>query len=172
MNKLIILLCCLFPLQLLATTSDSLYIAPRYNILQELKQPGKDGGEVKLTCSPAINNLLNLHVKVNEKHKSFSGYRIQIYSTSSFGANVNDLKKMRDNFEIAFPDIPAYLNYFDPDFKIRVGNFHSRLECIPALHRIKKQYPSSYPVKTDIKIDELSRIPMQDIPETEDNSTL
>ena len=73
------------------------------------------------------------------------------------------LKEYRDNFETEFQDIPAYLQYFNPDFKIRAGNYHSRLESIPALHRIRKKYPSSYPVKTEITLEELKRIPMQDI---------
>ena len=66
---------------------------------------------------------------------------------------------MRNKFEETFQDIPAYLKYFDPDFKIRVGNYRNRLECIPDLHRIR----NSYAVKTEISLDELKRIPMQDI---------
>lgn len=161
----IIALLLLFTGKLYATPQqDSTFTEIHYNILQELKQPGESGGRITLSCPPAIDNLLNIHVKQNKHHKTFSGYRIQIYSTSSYGSNMVQLKQMRDNFEKAFPDMPAYLKYFDPDFKIRVGNFHSKLECIPALYRIRKLYPSSYPVKTDISIDELKRIPLQDIP--------
>lgn len=158
---------------ILLLATSKLYAAPQqdsttteiqHNILEELKQPGTNGGNVKLSTSPSIDNLLKLHIKQCKKSKTFSGYRIQIHSTSSYGSNMAHLKQMRDNFEKTFPDIPAYLNYFDPDFKIRVGNFHSKLECIPTLHRIKKQYPSSYPVKTTITLDELKRKPLQDIP--------
>ena len=85
------------------------------------------------------------------------------YSVSSFGCNIENLKEMRNKFEETFQDIPAYLKYFDPDFKIRVGNYRNRLECIPDLHRIRKIYPASYAVKTEISLDELKRIPMQDI---------
>lgn len=150
-----------------APQQDSTITEIQYNILDELKHPGTNGGSVKLSTSPSINNLLKLHIKQSKKNKTFSGYRIQIYSTSSYGSNMAQMKQMRDNFEKAFPDMPAYLNYFDPDFKIRVGNFHSKLESIPALHRVKKLYPSSYPVKTTITLEELKRIPLQDIPEEE-----
>lgn len=97
------------------------------------------------------------------KRKTFTGYRIQIHSVSSFGCNIENLKEMRNKFEETFQDIPAYLKYFDPDFKIRVGNYRNRLECIPDLHRIRKIYPASYAVKTEISLNELKRIPMQDI---------
>lgn len=162
MSKLIILLF-LFPLQLFANTPDSLAVAQNQDILKELKQPGLNGGSVKIHSNHAIDNLLKWHIHMNQKKKTFTGYRIQIYSANSSGCNIEQLKDMRNKFEENFQDIPAYLKYFDPDFKIRVGNYHSRLESIPALHRVRKLYPASYPVKTDITIDELKRVPMQDI---------
>jgi hypothetical protein len=84
------------------------------------------------------------------------------------GSDVEELKKTRDSFEETFQTIPAYLQYIDPDFKIRVGNYHTRLEAIPDLQRIRKLYPASYPVKTEITLEELKRIPMQDIPKEEE----
>lgn len=167
MYKFILILLTLLPVHLYASEPDSVIIEPRYDIMNELRKSERNGGEVKVKGDVHINNLLKLYVHQNEKNKSFTGFRIQIYSASSYGSNVEELKVMRNKFEQTFQDIPAYLKYFDPDFKIRVGNFHSRLECIPVLHRIRKLYPSSYPVKTDITLDELKRVPMQDVPEAE-----
>lgn len=169
MSKYFFFLFFLLPLSLFAQEPDTLIIAeePQYHILEELQIPGNNDGEVRLSTDQNITNLLQWHIHQNKKFKNFSGYRIQIYSVSSFGCNIENLKEMRNKFELNFPDIPAYLKYFDPDFKIRVGNFHSRLECIPALYRIRKLYPSSYPVKTEISLEDLKRIPLQDIPETE-----
>lgn len=166
MYRLIILLF-LLPLQLIANTPDSVVIIPRYDITTELNQPGANDGAVGLHSSSEIQNLLKWHVHMNEQKKSFTGYRIQIHSVNSYGCDIEQLKDIRNKFEVTFQDIPAYLKYFDPDFKIRVGNYHSRLESIPDLYRIRKEYPSSYPVKTEILIEELQRIPMQDVPEAE-----
>lgn len=169
MFKYIILLL-LFPLHLFAQeTEDTLVVTiPHYDILEKLQTENGQEGAVQLNNTPAIDNLLKWHVHINKQKKTFTGYRIQIYSANSYGCNLEDLKEMRNKFEQSFPDIPAYLKYFDPDFKIRAGNFHSRLECIPALYRIRKLYPASYPVKTEISLEELKRIPMQDIPVTGD----
>lgn len=163
MLKLVVILF-LFPSHLWANDPDSVVVAPRYDIMSELQQPESNGGEVRLQQDAAINNLLKWHIHMNEKKKTFTGYRIQIYSANSYGRSIEQLKTMRNQFEETFQDIPAYLKYFDPDFKIRVGNFHSRLESIPALYRIRKIYPASYPVKTEISLEDLKRIPMQDIP--------
>lgn len=135
------------------------------DLLKELQQRGTQEGHAIITADPFIDNLLDLHIRQNEDKKAFTGYRIQIYSANSFGCDLDALKTMRDNFEQSFQDIPAYLTYIGPDFKIRVGNFRSRLGCIPTLHRVRKLYPASYPVKTEITLEELNRVPMQDIPQ-------
>ncbi len=154
----------LFPLSVFASTPDSVVVEPQYDLMKELLQNDSiQHGKIKIHCDSTITNLLKWHTKLNEKKKTFTGYRIQILSVNSLGSDVEELKKTRDSFEETFQNIPAYLQYIDPDFKIRVGNYHSRLECIPDLQRIRKAYPASYPVKTEITLEELKRIPMQDI---------
>ena len=171
MNKLIFILF-LLPTLLYANNPDSTVVEPRYDIMSELKIIESNGGEVRLHSASNIDYLLKLHILQKSKKKNFTGYRIQIHSVNAFGSNVKELEEIRNKFEATFQTIPAYLNYFDPDFKIRVGNYHSRLESIQDLNKIREVYPASYPVKTDISFEELKRIPMQDIPiETEEEKT-
>lgn len=166
MFKLIVLIFML-PVSLYANNPDSVMIVPRYDIMEELHR--KTGtGEVRIHSDHSIHNLLKWHTSLNERKKTFSGFRIQIHSVNSYGCNINELKEIRNKFEKTFQTIPAYLKYFDPDFKIRTGNYHSRLESIPDLYRIRKLYPSSYPVKTEIYLEELKRVPMQDIIQEEE----
>lgn len=137
---------------------------PEYDIYEDLNASEDHQGSIRLNETKAIHNLLQWHIQQNKQKKAFSGYRIQIHSVNSYGCDIEKLKELRNTFETHFQDIPAYLKYFDPEFKIRVGNFHSRLESIPTLHRVRKEFPSCYPVKTEITLEELKRIPMQDIP--------
>ena len=148
-------------------TVDSVVAIPEYDLLEELSQPTEDGGNVELHAAENIQNMLKWHVRQNKQKRSFTGYRIQLYSVNSYGCDINRLKEFGDKLELDFSDIPAYLKYFDPDFKIRAGNYHSRLESIPALYRIRKLHPSCYPVKTEITLEDLKRIPLQDIPKEE-----
>ena len=120
------------------------------------------GGKVIIHADPKIEQLLKLNISVNRKEQLFQGYRIQILSRSSYGTNIDTLKNYTKRFEEEFPDIPAYLQYTDPDFKIRVGNFRSRIEAIPALKRIRKKYSGAYPVKTTIYLHELNPVVEQD----------
>ncbi len=165
MKKSIIILLFFLSGSLYAVKPDSLQV--QCDIWQELQRPGNNNGSAKVEGNPAINNMLRYHIQSNKKNKSFPGYRIQIYSASAYNSDIEKLKQIKNDFEKEFLDIPAYLKYFDPDFKIRVGNFRSRLECMPALQRIKKRYPASYPVKTDITAEELKRGHSQEISTTE-----
>ncbi len=163
MTKLLITLLIVLGGATLTYAQDSTATELRYDILETLNQKGEEGGEVYIHADPAVENLLKWHIHTHEIKKSFTGYRIQIYSVNSYGCDINTLKEIRNKFEEELYPIPAYLKYFDPDFKIRTGNYHSRLESIPDLYKIRKLYPSSYPVKTEIFLEELKRIPLQDI---------
>lgn len=154
MVKLFVILF-LFPGAICASGKDTLNIDTPHDLLYELRHASDNGGKVNITSAPAVNDLVQLHVYLNKKQKTFTGYRIQIFSGSSYDSKIEQLRQMKEDFETEFPDIPAYLKYFDPDFKIRAGNFYSRLDCIPALHRIRKKYPASYPVKTEIPFSDM-----------------
>lgn len=154
-----------------ATVTDTIVEIPVYDILEELNRPHDNGGNVSIQSDVAIDSLVRLHILLNQKHKTFPGYRIQIFSGSSYDYPVDRLQEMKEGFEKDYPDIPAYLNYFDPDFKIRVGNFRNRLECIPALKKIRRRYPSSYPVKTEIPLSDLLKSSQPPVQETEEEKS-
>jgi len=157
--------------------SDS--ISPVKKEIDFLKQLSETdsitGGKVIIHGDPKIEQLVKLNRSVNRKERSFQGYRIQILSASSYNTNIDTLKNYTTRFEEEFPEIPAYLQYTDPDFKIRVGNFRTRIEALPTLKRIRKQYPGAYPVKTIIYLNELDPVQAQDstlLPSTPADSEL
>lgn len=136
---------------------------PETEFLQQLERPDSlTGARVIVHADPKIEQLLKLNISINKKEHSFQGFRIQILSRSSYNSNVDTLKNFTLRFEEEFPDIPAYLQYTDPDFKVRVGNFRTRIEAIPALKRVRKKYPGAYPVKTVIYLNELNPVVEQD----------
>ena len=115
------------------------------------------GGVIRIQGDSRVEQLIQLECSVNKKDYSFSGYRIQILSVTTNNSNLDSLHRYCDVFEKAFPGVPSYLQYLDPDFKVRVGNFKTRLEAIPTLNKVRKKYPSSYIVKTTITLKELLR---------------
>ncbi len=74
--------------------------------------------------------------KKKEFNKEFGyGFRIQLYN----GFEV-EAKKLRAEFHIEFPEIKTYLIYRQPEWKIQVGLYKTRLEADRALLAIKKEF--------------------------------
>jgi len=105
------------------------------------------GGCLLLQQDMRIKELLKLNRYINSKKKGFYGFRIQIYSKSSIDSSIDQAQSYKATFENNFPDLKVYLNYFDPDFKIRVGNFRDKIECESIIVKIKEFYPSCYTVR-------------------------
>lgn len=139
---------------------DSSMVINRYNILEELQTQSEKGGQVWIKSSTNVSTMLQNNIEENFKKGSYNMYRIQILSISSLNADIDKLEEIRDKFEKNFPNIPAYLKYINPDFKIRVGNYNSRIDCLPDMKRIEKLYPNCYPVKTRATIMELKYLPL------------
>lgn len=136
--------------------ADSLAVKPEFDFLRELLQPDSlTGAKVSIYADPRLEQVMRLRKAVYKRRYEFQGYRIQLLSVSSYMSNVDSLEAFCERFRKEFPEYRVYLQYFDPDFKIRVGNFRSRIESLPALVRIREKYPRAYPVKTVMTVQEL-----------------
>ncbi len=95
-----------------------------------------------------VKVLVKRHIALGQAQKSMPGYRVQIY----FGPNRNDAREIQDEFESKFRDIPAYLSYQQPNFKIRAGNFTDRLTALKFLKEIQTLYSAAFIVRDDVKL--------------------
>jgi len=85
----------------------------------------------------------------NEDNKGIPGYRIQVYFDSGINSGER-ARKVKDEFEEEFPEIPGYITWKAPNFRVRVGDFRSRLEAEKALKDISKEYPNAWVIKDEI----------------------
>lgn len=96
-----------------------------------------------------ITWLVEKYNTQNQNKPIISGYRVQIYFDSG-----NQSKKKANDVKTQFlaknPDIPCYLVYQAPNFKVRVGDFRSRYEAYKFYREIKNDFPSAYIVKDEI----------------------
>lgn len=101
-----------------------------------------------LSSDVDILNLIDLHKQKNEQTDETPGYRIQITSN-------NDRSKiygMRSEVYAKFSDIKNYLEYDQPYYRLRIGDFKTRLEARNYLERVIQHFPSAFIVTDDIKI--------------------
>ena len=77
------------------------------------------------------------------KKRSFNkefgyGFRIQLYNGLETEAKKTEMK-----FKIDFPEIKTYLVYRQPEWKIQVGFYKTKLEADRALLDLKRKYGSA-----------------------------
>ena len=62
---------------------------------------------------------------------------------------------MKQEFVAKHPDMNAYVTYQQPNFKVRLGDFRTRLEASKFLKQIGSEYSSSFIVPEEISIKQL-----------------
>lgn len=109
-------------------------------------------GDVVVHQSDAISRLLQKHLQVNEYHPWVEGYRVQLFSVS--GVNSRDkANALKAKYLIRHPKADVYVVYHAPYYKVRLGNFRTKIEALAYLQTISKDYPSGFVVVDRIKFD-------------------
>ena len=87
---------------------------------------------------------------ISNTEKQFNGYRIRIYFNSVQTAR-EESRAALNRFQYSFPEIPAYLSYSSPNFRVTVGNFRTRVDAEKALVLIKEEFPSATIIRDKFK---------------------
>tara|TARA_B100001287_G_C22190331_1_gene303224 strand:- start:66 stop:494 length:429 start_codon:yes stop_codon:yes gene_type:complete len=111
----------------------------------------QDRGSDKLINIKYENGIDSLIIKNQEiinKNEGILGWRVQL----TFKSTKEEIKKIRVNFRKLYPDIPTYLTYDPPYYKICVGDFRTKNEALKLNNFIRKNYIEAYPVQKIIPI--------------------
>lgn len=108
-------------------------------------------GKVVVHQSDEIASILEKKVLVNETRPKVKGYRIQILSVSGVNSSDKANKEMAE-FLMNNPDARAYIVYNAPYFKVRIGDFKTKLEAHHYLQGILKNYPFAFVVIDEVNI--------------------
>jgi len=98
--------------------------------------------KTNLSQDQKIEQLLKEKRKINQSIATNELYKIQI-----FYGNSDDSKKKLQEFKKQFKDIDATITYSNPNYKVWVGNYETRLEIEKAMIEIKKKYPTALLIK-------------------------
>ena len=101
-------------------------------------------GKVTYVTSPAIDKLMTDHA--DRKHP-MRGYRVQIFLGERAAA-----ENMKRGFLQKHPEIPAYLSWLAPNFKLRIGDFRTRLQAEKMLHEMRAAYPGCFIVPDEVEM--------------------
>ena len=122
-------------------------------------------GTVVIKGDVAVKQLVEKHIELNERVRTIPGYRIQVASMSGT-ASKNRAFEMKERLRELFPEVEPYVVYDEPNFKVKVGDFRSRLEAFLFLQRLRSEYPGTI-VKDNIYPMQIDWTEM--VPESEDD---
>ena len=100
-------------------------------------------GSVNIEQDDRVELLVSKQRMLYRIDSSFNGYRIHIFMEIGNEA-LDNAKAVKAQFERAFPDIPIYLTYAEPYFRLRAGDFRNRVEAEKCLRRIKPKFKEAF----------------------------
>ncbi len=107
--------------------------------------------QVEINADFPIDVMMSRYAEINNSKESISGWRIQIMAKTDRRA----IERAREDFMLIFPGVSIDWTHSKPYYRLRAGAFHSKLEAIKMIQRIKTKYPGSFPIKDNIKKQEL-----------------
>jgi hypothetical protein len=107
-------------------------------------------GKVTYKLAPGLNQLMEKYRRANYSMTGVEGYRVQIFTDAGTNAKERANNTLSE-FTASFSDIPAYLVYQQPNFKVRCGDFLTKAQARKLQKRIDSQFPGSYIVRDLIK---------------------
>lgn len=116
----------------------------------------QDGSNIVIIQDPSIDTILEMHVEMNEAllsnedNYAIDGYRIQIFEESGNRSSSHAREAMTE-FSEKYPDIPVYITWQAPNYKVRIGDFATRMQAEGFLKKIKRDYPIAWVIRDKIK---------------------
>jgi len=101
---------------------------------------------------PRIDRLLEKHRQYNQSNQGVDGFRVQIFFDSG-----NNSKKAaqtaRERFMEVYPEVSAYLTFKAPYYRVRVGDFRTKLEAEGFLFQLATTYPNAFTVPDRVQVE-------------------
>lgn len=142
---------------------ESAMEAERSTIFDALERSGAGKGDVVIHQSAAINLLIGerkrgVDVETTDSlaYLKVQGYRAQVFSGNNQRASKEEAFSKEKEIRELFPEVPTYVTYNAPFWKLRVGDFRSHEEAYHMMRLLMDAFPKygkeMYIVREEIKI--------------------
>ncbi|RKR81328.1 sporulation related protein [Mucilaginibacter gracilis] len=114
-------------------------------------------GKLTVVKDPRIDSLIALRLALSKMPNSNvgvyaptsgRGFRVQIFS----GSNRTDAYNAQSKFNNLYPELKTYIIYSEPNFKVRAGDFRTRLEASKLLEQVRPQFTSVFIITEKINL--------------------
>lgn len=106
----------------------------------------QDSAKLNMIIDHKVDLLLQKKLELDQQKPSIQGFRVQLY----YGGNRTEALELKSKFAQLHPDVESYLIYQQPYFRLRVGDFRTRLEAYKLMKKVEKEFPSVFIVNDEI----------------------
>ena len=99
-----------------------------------------EDGSITSINEKGINVLVKKYKNLLKAKTGVEGWRVQII----FKTKKEEIQQLKIAFIKLYPEIPAYLGYEEPYYKVRVGDCKTRLEALKIKYQISENFPGAY----------------------------
>lgn len=129
--------------------SDSVSVVPTDTVRGVVKSEKK--GKVTIKKDERIDKVSEELSGGESKKPMIRGYRIQVVSSST----KSDVDGARGRFVKKYPKHKTYMNYKPPNYRLRVGNFRTKLDAEKFQNQILKDFPNTLIISDWIELPNL-----------------
>ncbi len=109
------------------------------------------GGETEIIQDSRVDLLVKKHIQINQTLNTTDGFRIQIFSDSGNNSKTK-AQSVHDEFQARFPETAVYLTFKTPNYRIRIGDFRSKLDAQRFMIGLTSDYPNAFIVTVQINL--------------------
>ena len=99
-------------------------------------------GTITIKQDLKIDSLLNKKIELDRKRFANEYFTLQLY----YG-NLSRAKEILKVVREKFSNIPAEINYDNPNYKVQAGRFKNKINGLKTLDTLKRIFPSAFLLK-------------------------
>lgn len=107
--------------------------------------------KISIIQNENINKLLQEHKSFNKNQSGIVGYRINVFFDSGNNSK-SKAYSIKSQLMAEYPDVEAYIVYQEPNYKVKVGDFRTRLDAERFQDLISKEYKNGFIIKEMINL--------------------
>lgn len=108
-------------------------------------------GKTEIIQDSRVDLLVNKHIQINQTLNTMDGFRIQVFSESGNNSKTR-AQSVQSDFQSRFPDIGVYLTFKSPNYRVRIGDFRTKLDVQRFLMALTGDYPNAFIVADQINL--------------------
>lgn len=100
----------------------------------------QDPGKVEVVKDAQIDSLIARRIALSRvvarSGGTYAGFQVQIY----LGSDRQEAYEAQNRFRALYPDINTYVRYTEPNYKVQVGDYRSRMDAQRMLNQLRDNF--------------------------------